>query len=288
MNINETMLFRWMGYWIENEEGAKEPANRCKPLALNSGITSEQRQHYLKLLKGALNPDRGMLVSDYSELDQIGKNAPVVKPQPCLFFTEQAATSSDDHWRLYGRLGMGFSKRAIFRQGGRPVIYTGGKNDPVEKAVRILRKHFTVVSTQKERESVEALEFLARLIKSTGSPKPQTAKKPPTSKDARKPQAVKRVVVARPMSFPNEQRIAFLNEREWRMLAPQKFTAHWSCDDSKQVWYRPKIGSELQVVILPDNETLYEAIECNEIRGRLLARDRPPLQLLTAELLRKV
>lgn len=285
MKLNDNMLFRWMGYRIEKPDEADKPAPKRKSLTLRSSLSDEQRQSYLDLLIAALDSARGLRVSEYSKVDQVGQEAPLFKPRHCLFFTEQAATSSDEHWRLYGRLGMGFSKRAIFKRGGCPVIYTSGRNDQVEKAVHAMRKHFETVDAT-HHKALEALELIARLVKSTHLP-PQPRK----PKDDEDTHAVRRVHGSKspnPTAYPLEKSIPFLAEREWRLIAPRRPRDAWHQDGAGHVWYRPKLGTELQLVILPDNETLARAIECPEIRQQLIAKDRPPVQLITAEVLFKV
>lgn len=287
MNLHETMLFRWMGYWIEDEESAALLANQRPLLPKRSPLDDAQREKYLSLLRRALDPDLGMDVSEYSELDRVGKASPITKPLPCLFFTEQAAVSSSEHWRKYGRMGLGFSKRAVFRRGGRPVIYTGGPNDPVQKAVATLRKHFEFQDGAKGRRERDALEYLVRLMKCTHQPRGTASPKEPQKKSARKPSRGP-AEPPRPMQFPKEKRIDFLHEREWRLIMPAKLNAPWHRDEQDRVRFRPGIGTELQLVILPDNETLKMAIDCDEIRPRLIQPNRPPLQLITSELLNRI
>ncbi len=90
------------------------------------------------------------------------------------------------------------------------------------------------------------------------------------------------------MEFSSEKKIAFLQEREWRLPKPIKPSRAWNQDSEGYFWFRPRIGHDLQMVVLPDNETLHLVVGCDFIRPKLLAPDRPPLQLITAELLRKV
>ena len=288
MKLNDSMLFRWMGYRIEKPHDADRPAPKKNPLTLRSRLSDEQREQYLNILRDVLDPNRGLMVSDYSQVDQVGPEGPFLAPRPCLFFTEQAATSSDEHWRLYGRLGMGFSKRAIFKNGGCPVIYTSGRNDQVEKAVHAMRRHFMSVDTT-HHKAVEALELIARLIKSTHLP--------PTNNSSRgrggsnfenKADRSHARKIANPMAYPLEKSIPFLAEREWRLLSPAKPRGGWHLALNGQTWYRPKLGTELQLVVLPDNETLAHAIECPIIRDNLISKNRPPVQLITAEVLFKV
>jgi hypothetical protein len=288
MKLNDSMLFRWMGYRIERPHEPDKLAPQRKPLTLRSRLSDDQREQYLDMLRDALDPNCGLMVSEYSEVDQVSLEGPFLAPRPCLFFTEQAATSSDEHWRLYGRLGMGFSKRAIFKNGGCPVIYTSGRNDQVEKAVHAMRKHFISVDAT-HHKAVEALELIARLIKSTHMPpnKNSTRKRVVSNVGNQANRSHDRKF-ANPMAYPLEKSIPFLAEREWRLLSPGKTKGAWHLAVNGQTWYRPKLGTELQLVVLPDNETLAHAIECPKIRENLISKNRPPVQLITAEVLFKV
>jgi hypothetical protein len=290
VNLNETMLFRWMGYGIEQVRPQGLAAPSWKPLpAIPHQLSQTQRESYLDLLRAALDPSRGVRVSSYDPIDRVGDESPLVEPQPCLFFTEQAASSSADHWRLYGRLGLGFSKRAIFREGGRPVIYSGGKDDPIQKSVAILRKHLRQLDSPKAQR---ALEFLARFVKTTRVPKPMTSVREenptPQARIQESRKQAKPATKLNPMAFPPEKPIAYLQEREWRLVKPEKPGKAWCVDSDGVSWFRPRVGHDLQLVVLPDNETLRLAIECEFIRNRLVLPDRPPLQLISSELLRRI
>ncbi len=290
MTLNETMLFRWVGYEIELEKLKGLAAPSWKKLPLVPELDPDKRRRYLGLLRDALDPSKGLRVSGYDAIDQVGRVKPLVNPQPCLFLTEQAASGSADHWRLYGRMGFGFSKRAIFREGGRPVIYSGGKRDALQHAVEILRKH---LNSNGSLTVNQALELLVRFIKSTTIPKltpsdAEAAEKPKAGKIRPIQGQVPSLKDAKPLAFPSEKKIAFLQEREWRLPKPLKPARAWHQDGEGYCWFRPQIGHDLQMVVLPDNETLHMAIACDFIRARLLASNRPPLQLITAELLRKV
>ena len=288
MKLNDSMLFRWMGYRIERPHDADKLAPKKKPLTLRSRLSDDQLEQYLDILRDALDPNRGLMVSEYSEVDQVGSEGPFLAPRPCLFFTEQAATSSDDHWRLYGRLGMGFSKRAFFNDTATTEIYTSGRNDQVEKAVRAMRRHFVSVDA-KHHKAIEALELIARLIKSTHLPPNKKGSKIGQSTNPEDESGRSHTrKIANPMAYPLEKSIPFLAEREWRLLSPAKTKGFWNRDSSGQTWYRPKLGTELQLVVLPDNETLAHAIGCPIIRNNLISKNRPPVQLITAEVLFKV
>ncbi len=286
MNLHENMLFRWVGYDIEmGEDQAKRAAPRRQQLPLKSELTDEQRKSYLDRLRDALLPHKGLRVSRYDRIDKVGAFDPVHEPRPCLFFTEQAASDTEGHWRRYGRMGFGFSKRAIFNHGGMPVIYTGGKESNLEQSIDILRRHYKETDTN--RAVGNALEILARHIKVTrmsqedrsANKKSSEGKTKGKSKTRRKPD---------PMGYPAEQNIRFLAEREWRLLQNPAKKRQWQCCEDGWLWFKPDLGKELQLVILPDNRTLAMAIDDDLIRKNLILPNRPPVQLISADALKKL
>ena len=292
MNIHDSMLFRWMGYDIEKPEFKNEPAPRRPKLTVKPNLTDGQIDDYLNRLRDALNPAIGLKVSKYSEADAVGKIAPITTPKACLFFTEQAAGDPEEHWRLYGRLGFGFSKRFIFNCGGRPVIYAGGGKDPVLSAVSALRKALLKSKSQKVRQE---LETLARFIKCTAmsrepaSKSEQTQAKPATkagTKEAKPKRVVNEHIDMK--EFPEAQPIRFLREREWRLLYRENDTQRWRVDAKGDSWFVPEPGKELQLIIVPCNLILHAAYEDDKIRDKLRGRSGITAQLISAQALRRL
>lgn len=286
MNLHENMLFRWVGYDVEmGDEKASLPAPKRPLIGIKAELSDVQRQRYLDRLRDVFDPSKGLRVSQYHCQDRVGTHQVVVEPRHCLFFTEQAAGDAEDHWRRYGRMGFGFSKRAIFNHGGSPVIYTGGRDSILEKAIDTLRQH--LVESKAEAAVADAFEIFARFVKVTRMP-------PGNESDARtKPRengTNKRAPRHKPdpMAFPTEQRIRFLAEREWRLLANVSRKRQWKRCPDGWLWFRPELGRELQLVILPDNRTLSMAIDCPKIRQALIAKNRPPVQLITADAMKKL
>lgn len=286
MKLHENMLFRWVGYDVEmGEEHANRTAPKRPLLPIKAELTDKQRECYLDRLRDAFIPEKGLRVSGYNAQDKVGSVNPAAEPMPCLFFTEQAAGDAEGHWRRYGRMGFGFSKRAIFNQGGSPVIYTGGKDSNLEKSIDMLRRHFR--ETQMDSRMADALEVFARYVKVTRMPDREPPRKQFSSKQEgeAKPAARRK---PDPMAYPVEQNIRYLAEREWRLLANLSQKSRWKRCANGWLWFRPELGKELQLVILPDNRTLAMAIDCDVIRKNLVLPHRPPIQLITADALKKV
>ena len=286
MKIHENMLFRWVGYDIEmGAEYAKLPAPKRPKIPINSKITDPQREKYLDWLRDAFDPAKGLRVSQYHSQDKVGKHHEATEPRNCLFFTEQAASDAEQHWQRYGRMGFGFSKRAIFNRGGSPVIYTGGKDSTLEKSIDVLRRY--LIESEANRPITDAFEVFARFVKVTRMPRDEVIRgRRNTKGDTNGKVAARRK--PDPMDFPTEQRIRFLAEREWRLLENIKQKDLWKQCSDGWLWYRPQLGHELQLVILPDNRTLSMAIECSKIREALIVKNRPPVQLITADAIKKI
>jgi hypothetical protein len=287
MDLNETMLFRWTGYDVEmGTERASKSAPKRSPIPLRPALSHQQREWYVQRLRDAFDPAKGIRVAPYSPHDRVGAMTPVAAPRHALFFTEQTASGSESHWRSYGRMGFGFSKRALFKCGAAPVIYTGGKDSQIEEAIDRLRKHLDSDSRNTRSAAADALELLARHVKVTRLPDKEQNRKP-TPKDQSRPKMASRGAVD-PTAYPIEQRIRFLAEREWRLIENPKAKRRWHRCENKHLWFRPELGKDLQIVILPDNQTLAMAIDCDAIRDQLISTSRPPVQLLSADVLRKL
>ena len=296
MTIHDSMLFRWMGYDIEKPELARQPAPLRKKLTVKPKLTDDQVKVYLNRLRDALNPKIGLKVSAYSEADAVGKIPPIINPKPCLFFTEQAAGDPEEHWRLYGRLGFGFSKRFVFNCGGRPVIYAGGSKDPVLTSIGYLRQ--TLSKKFKDRHKIRAeFETLARFIKCTTLTRETEvlAKQKQAEPEAKSKTAQKKTKVGsetseliNPLEFPEAQPIRFLREREWRLLHRDSDKQRWRVAADGSTWFIPEAGKELQLIIVPCNLILHEAYEDKKIREKLTVRSGITAQLISAQALRKL
>ena len=296
MNIHDSMLFRWLGYDIEKPDLKDEPAPRRVKLTVKPKLTNDHVKTYLSRLRDALNPKIGLKVSAYCGADAVGKILPINNPKPCLFFTEQAAGDPEEHWRLYGRLGFGFSKRFIFNCGGRPVIYAGGGKDPVLNSIGYLRQ--TISKHFKEGHKIRAqFETLARFIKCTTLTLDQEtqAKQKTVESKAKSKTAQKKTKVApgtsellNPLEFPEAQPIRFLREREWRLLKRDKDTRRWHGNSDADTWFTPEAGKDLQLIIVPCNLILHEAYEDKEIRKNLRGPSGITAQLISAQALRRL
>jgi len=286
MYLHENMLFRWVGYDVEMGTDKAELSAPKRPLIpAKTELSDEQREQYLDRLRDAFNPSKGLRVSGYHCQDKVGAYHAAVAPRHCLFFTEQAAGDAKDHWRRYGRMGFGFSKRAIFNHGGSPVIYTGGKDSILEESIDTLRRH--LVESEADSTVADAFEVFARFVKVTRMPPGDvsTGKTQPRTNRGSKGTTRRKMD---PMTYPTEQRIRFLAEREWRLLENPSQKRRWRRYSDGWLWFRPELGRELQLVILPDNRTLRMAIACDTIRKSLVLPNRPPVQLITADALKKI
>jgi hypothetical protein len=298
MTIHDSMLFRWMGYDIDKPELKDQPAPRRKELTVKPSLTESQVGDYLNRLRDALNPKIGLKVSAYSDADAVGNHSYIAKPKPCLFFTEQAAGDPEEHWRLYGRLGFGFSKRFIFDCGGRPVIYAGGGKDPVLASIGYIRKTLSKSKEFKDGHKIrQEFETLARFIKCTtmsrenvGEAKPKPAEPVAKIKADRKEIKTARVInkLINLREFPDAQTIRFLREREWRLLQRDKDTQRWRLDANGSTWFTPEAGKELQLIIVPCNLILHQAYEDKDIRKNLRGSSGITAQLISAQALRKL
>ena len=299
MDVHDSMLFRWVGHDIEQPDERGWSAPRRTELRSNARLDKQRTDTYLGFLRDALNPNCGLRVSAFSDADLVGKGNPLGRRAPCLFLTEQSASDPDEHWRLYGRLGFGFSKRFIFERGGRPVVYAGGRSDAVIQTISYLRKRLSDKFTNPDHPIHSRFEFLAQHIKCTQlPPRPVNLPLPvPGVVSTKGQKGTKPSPQDRPAAeaeeslkfdYPAQKSIRFLREREWRLFWSDRDALRWHTDASGNKWFRPKLGSELQIIILPNNHLLRSAWACERIRAATTPEGGPPVQLVSAQALRKL
>ena len=169
------------------------------------------------------------------------------------------------------------SKKFVFEQGGRPVIYTKStvkKPDPIIAALNTLRKALRDATP----DSRIALETWARFLKNTEIVAKENTKG--RSYSTKEKAAMNRTQAKKQAaSFPKHNPIPFLGEREWRMLQPNTRNERWF-ENNQTLWFRPELGKELQIIIVPNNHLLgvaYKSLDiCKCLRGKSGVSGVPP------------
>jgi len=253
--LHRQLLFHWTG---------KQGGIAIKPR------TRQDRLNYLDLLGKIL--DKGLRYSrpsqDHTEWIEKGL---IEAKHPMLCLSEWGVSESSAHSGRYGFMGLGFTRRFIMKQGGRPVVYVdNAKSDPFRIAVLELIRAAKASSHRNEKvmEQVGVVSsyFKAYHFKRTPE-KPGAAAEPKKSR------------VAKNSRTPAEDRhlqidfgglLANLEDREWRVLAK-------NIDPDKENFMGFSSG-DLAMIVFPDHQTLSLAMRSSEIM-QVILRDRygPPV-----------
>jgi hypothetical protein len=153
MKNSNTLVFRWVGKHIEGK--LRKDAN---PATIK--LTSENRSKYIQVLCDTL--ENG-LYAQSPKNDSFGDGF-FEANRPCICFTSLAMQNVADHCRLYGRMGFGFTKQFIAKNGGGPVHYTlGTENDPTVKALKKLKSLLKIYT--KNNKKCDDLEYIMHFFK---------------------------------------------------------------------------------------------------------------------------
>jgi hypothetical protein len=253
--LHRQLLFHWTG---KQKEAAIKPRTR------------QDRLNYLKLLSMIL--DKGLRYSrpsqDHTEWIEKGL---VEAKHPMLCFSEWGVSESAAHSGRYGFMGLGFTRRFIMKQGGRPVVYVdNSKSDPFRTAVLGLIRAAKASSPEDPKLS-ERIAIVSSYLKAYHFKR--EAVKPKVGAEPKKSSATK--IVAR-RAEDNHLRIDFggllanLEDREWRVLAKNS-------DPEKESFMGFSPG-DLAMIVFPDHQTLSLAMRSSEIM-QVILRDRygPPV-----------
>jgi hypothetical protein len=291
----QKLLFRWTGSDIE-KPGPKKGAI----------ITPTQRETYLTYLENALDPEKGLYAKIPKEeyLGSVSKTKDkglsawqFESTLPCLCFTELDLGDCAGHWKNFGRLAFGFTKQFIVEQGGGPMQYCLGTKDC--KRIRdldLILKYLKSKGKGGKTADKEVLDAFTRLthfykrlresVKNRKSPKPNSSddkpgheRKQPRERDIEEDRA-------RNACYGKLRGMKHLEEHEWRLV----FTQNNKCwhkigveTDPKTAWFRIKVGTELQMVIVPDNRCLQIVHENSRFSDPLFKLPEKPVQVVSLD-----
>lgn len=278
MNNSNTLVFRWVGKHIEGK--LRKDAN---PATIK--LTSENRSKYIQVLCDTL--ENG-LYAQPPKNDSLGDGF-FETNRPCICFTSLAMQNVADHCRLYGRMGFGFTKQFIAKNGGGPVHYTlGTEKDPTVRALKKLKSLLNRYP-QKPKESGD-LDYIMHFFKRLRETKSSTH--PPSEKPVKK-EPIKRVRQidentgeTRCARYPVLKDLDYLEENEWRLVYTATNKQWINLDETQEevkARFQFKTGLDLQTVVLPDNLTVQKVLNNTDLPGKLFKPGRPPVQLISLE-----
>lgn len=217
-----------------------------------------------------------------------GLNSGFKAEMPCLCLTQLSLTSAEAHCRRYGRLGFGFTKRAILQLGGRPIAYIpGGKTDPTVR--RLLKLRDWLAKKQAPSGLLQDFDYLRHFYKRIQFPCPQRdLSKPPSGQAEVTKVPLKPADPLKQMAYPVPKPLAYAEEQEWRVVlaAPEKFAAHGAIQNAR--WFPVKAGNELQVLVVPDNVIYQWVLSDGPLMRAIAPKHRKPVQVISWESIQRI
>jgi hypothetical protein len=263
----------------------------------------------LTYLENALDPKKGL----YSKIPKEEYLGRVSKPNakrlsawqfestlPCLCFTELDLGDCAGHWKKFGRLAFGFTKQFIVEQGGGPMQYCLGTKDckRIRDLALILDYLKPKVNGGKtaDKEVLDAFMRLAHFYKrlresekNRKSPKPKSGDDKPGHETKQPRERDLEEAHARNACYRKIKGMEHLEEHEWRLVFTQK-NKRWhkieGGTDPKTAWFRIEVGTELQMVIVPDNRCLQIAQTESRFSDHLFKLPKP-VQVVSLEILER-
>ena len=277
--IHQRQLFHWIGSHIETN------------LELNP---EARRTEYVKCLRNSLDEAKGLWLNRPRDEDILLDGTQFRVTEPICCFTETSLEEVHDHANRYGKLGLGFPKRFVLNNGGRPVNYIlDQQNDPTMQAWHrlagcLLDDTYLETLKPKEREQVQRdFIFVSQFLKRIKQPRKILSTKG-KKKIASKKKAPSKATNQKKRSFGGP--LHYLEEREWRFVVQnsgKKIVPKGAIQNKKvgePEWFLPyKAGDDLFTIVFPDNQTMALALRDTKINQAIFRQDRPHVTLLTLE-----
>lgn len=287
-SLHYKLLYRWVGR--RNEMGDPE-VDRERPEQLKTfrfrPLSHSQRNWYFDRIQEVLDPAKGMLATRPIETLG-GRNSGLSVELPCLSLTQISLTNAEAHCRRYGRLGFGFTKRAILNLGGRPLAYIpGGVTDPTVK--RLLKLRAWLAKQQAPPGLLRDFDYLRHYYKRIQFPCPQRdLANPPSAKEQAVKAAPKPVDPLKQMSYTKHRPLPYAEEQEWRIVLPnpEKYAAHAKIEHAR--WFPVVAGNELQVLVVPDNVIFQRVLADRTLMSVMAAKHSKPVQIISFESIQRL
>jgi hypothetical protein len=271
VGIHRKQVFHWIAAPLDRKKGLAGP------------ISDEIRANYIECLRSSLQ--HGIWLRIPRERERIKlNNYSVYLDLPIACFTEWALGESTRHTRVYGRMGLGFPKAWLVRNGGQPVTYFdhSQRGAFLKSAVKLLK------GLQDQKSLLEELLFLLHYTKRVHRPvSPSRGNLGAPQRQVRDGGALagtKANAFVRSWS----KVMPFLEEREWRIVARRdgKFPRQLEQGPKGDIpqYYLPySPGRDMFTLVLPDNQTVNEVVTCPHFARVLFPDDAPHVTVLSLE-----
>jgi hypothetical protein len=284
-NIHRQQLFHWIGKGIEQST----PRSSRK-------LTDDQREEYVSHLRTSIESGLWM-TRPTSEVIASGSHS-FSQELPVTCFTEWSLNQSIPHTLRYGRLGLGFPKRAILVKGGQPVSYfksTGAKRLYAKAMVDLLRYFVSQGDQPRMKNLLAELRYVlsfSRAIKTPSEPRQKKrdlskAKIPRPPRKVAKRQKPGKPVLVDPFVRRFGLRLDLAEEREWRIVYHPNLLEDGTVVRGRRglppylIPYKP--GVELFTVAVPDNRTVNMVLRNKFFLDELFGAARPHVTVISLE-----
>jgi hypothetical protein len=282
LGLHRRQLFHWIGSDIENDRklSAQKRADR-----------------YVNYLEFSLA--KGLWLKPPREKDTLGAQCEFQVVSPICCFTETTLNEIEFHNRKYGRLGLGFPKRFVLSNGGKPVNYVNDVNsDPSFKSWDLLRRRLRddrllkIFSHREVEELQREFDYLTQFLKRIKIPYANKGKPAKPKTDSTQDTAPVSKNTEKTVSFKRHYGgiLHYLEEREWRIVVKEdsnriRFKSLVkNTGETGPAWFLPYIPArDLFTIVFPDNRTLSMAMSNSKIRSLVHSQNQPPVTVLSLE-----
>lgn len=287
--LHYKLLYRWVGRSVETAglPAGDKKSEKLNPFTLKP-LTVAQRNWYFERIRDALHPQKGLLATLPTETLGGKGDSQMSIELPCICLTQISLTNAETHCRRYGRLGFGFTKRAILKLRGRPVAYLrGGKTDL--NVQRLLRLRAWLQKDPAARRPLQDFEYLRHFYKRIEYAVPE-----PAAKKTSEPQPKRARRSAPPVdpllqkAYAKPKALDYAEEQEWRLVIPkpERHPAHPDIAGAR--WVPVKPGEQLQVLVVPDNVLYQRVLADRDLMHFIAPENRKPIQVISWESIRRI
>jgi Putative abortive phage resistance protein AbiGi, antitoxin len=259
LQIHRRLLFHW----------TKPPGKIFVPNTL------KERELFVDHLLGLLVKGLRVSTPKISDHEYIVKGE-IEAERPMICFTESIVGEAGPHARRYGSMGLGFTRKFVMAQRGRPVIYLDKNSDDLftKSVIQVLQAAL--------KGSDAVLRAHAKLIsgwlKSYNMPRVAPQERGISVGVSRKQVSREEDDVLR-LKFGGLR--SNLEDREWRIVY-QASASEKIEEDGRRI---PFVAGELALLVLPDHQTLSIALRRKEILDRLHPHGKPAVCAISREML---
>ena len=195
-----------------------------------------------------------------------------------------------DHAKKYGRLGLGFPKKFVLRNGGMPVHYASeSASHPLFKSWKRMQQLLSDCRLIESLDKKTAAELTAEFKYMTHFLK-RMEQAPQPKRKQRKTSPGKKVTrtgttKTKPVNRSFGPTLSLLEEREWRIVikenAKNGSTVKNEQEEMPSYYLAYEVGKDLFTIVVPDNRTHMALLNHKKLRRILFQKSNIPVTILS-------